>query len=110
MWGHLTEGSDGGPFVTWPTPMSRDWKGPQGRAYKGESMDLPGVVKHFPTPTATDLIKGGRVSPRPGAMGFSETLGGQLNADWVEALMGYPQNWTSLNDGETDPGRKESPE
>jgi hypothetical protein len=23
--------------------------------------------------------------------------GGQLNPDWVEALMGYPQGWTDIN-------------
>ena len=28
-----------------PTPQARDWKGPQGRAYKGESLDLPAVAK-----------------------------------------------------------------
>ena len=27
-----------------PTPQSRDWKGPQGRAYKGISHDLPSVA------------------------------------------------------------------
>ncbi len=29
----------------WPTATSRDWKGPQGRAYKGVSMDLPAMVQ-----------------------------------------------------------------
>jgi hypothetical protein len=99
----------------WPTPTSREWKGartPEGLAKTGRNPltnSLSDAIRHFPTPTATDSIKGGRVSPRPGAMGLSETLGGQLNAAWVEALMGYPPGWTSLDDGETDPGRKESP-
>jgi len=48
------------------------------------------------TPTATDAIKGGKVSPRPGAMGLSEQTGGQLNPTWVEWLMGWPRNWTNL--------------
>lgn len=55
----------------------------------------------YPTPTKTDAIKGGKVSPRPGAMGLSETLGGQLNPQWVEWLQGYPIGWTDLKDSET---------
>ncbi len=42
---------------SWPTPQSRDWKGPQGRAYKGISHDLPSRVM-WPTPAARDA-KGG---------------------------------------------------
>jgi len=49
-----------------PTPQARDWKGAQGRAYKGEAMDLPAVV------------------------------GGQLNPTWVGWLMGFPIGWTDL--------------
>lgn len=39
----------------WPTPMSRDWKGPQGRSYKDESFDLPALTQMagWPTPTPT---------------------------------------------------------
>ncbi len=48
------------------TPQARDWKGPQGRAYSGEAMDLPAQV------------------------------GGSLNPTWVEWLMGYPSGWTDL--------------
>jgi hypothetical protein len=54
------------------------------------------AVKLFPTIIATDAIKGGNVSPRPGAMGLSETMGGQLNPEWVEWLMGFPIGWTDL--------------
>ena len=42
---------------SWPTAQSRDWKGPQGRAYKGEAQDLPSVpltVGAWPTPTGQD--------------------------------------------------------
>lgn len=40
----------------WPTPMTRDWKGPQGRSYKGESLDLPALTQMagWPTPTTRD--------------------------------------------------------
>ena len=33
----------------WPTSQSRDWKGPQGRAYKGEAIDLPAAAQNWPT-------------------------------------------------------------
>ncbi len=56
----------------WPTLQSRDWKGPQGRSYKGESHDLPGKV------------------------------GGKLNPVWVEWLMGWPLGWTDLKPLEMD--------
>jgi len=55
----------------WPTPQSRDWKGPQGQSYKGIAHDLPGQI------------------------------GGQLNPTWVEWLMGFPGEWTDLNASET---------
>jgi len=52
---------------TWPTPTARDWKGPSGRALKGEAKDLPSEA------------------------------GGSLNPEWVEWLMGYPVGYTDLN-------------
>ena len=37
----------------WPTPISRDWKGPQGQSYAGKARDLPSAVL-WPTPAARD--------------------------------------------------------
>jgi hypothetical protein len=93
-----------GTAVHWPTPQARDWKGPSGRSLKGEENDLPNAVKYqtFPTPTATDAIKNGKVSPRPRAMGLSETTGGSLNPTWVEWLMGWPIGFTDLKPLEMD--------
>ena len=50
----------------WQTIQSRDWKGPQGRAYKGTAKDLPAQTEK----------------------GF-----GKLNPRWVETLMGLPIGW-----------------
>tara|TARA_S200002703_G_scaffold43173_1_gene37565 strand:- start:747 stop:1640 length:894 start_codon:yes stop_codon:yes gene_type:complete len=50
----------------WSTPQARDWKGAEGRAYKGQTKDLPAQTE------AT----------------------GKLNPRWVETLMGLPVGWT----------------
>jgi len=53
---------------SWSTPQARDWKGPEGRAYKGQTKDLPSQTE----------------------------AQGKLNPDWVEQLMGLPVGWTDL--------------
>lgn len=69
----------------WPTPMARDYKDSPNQTFRGErdSGKLP-VMVYQRTQTQ-----------------------GSLSADWVEALMGYPKGWTSLDDGEMEPGKKE---
>jgi len=63
------KGLDGGTKTQqkWMTHQARDWKGPSGRAYKGEAKDLPSQTQHT----------------------------GQLNPSWVEWLMNWPINWSS---------------
>lgn len=56
---------------TFPTPMSRDWKD-------------------------TGPTHGNRKSP-----GLGCVVGGRLNPDWVEWLMGWPIGWTGLKPSET---------
>lgn len=70
------KGLDGGTQTQqkWRTPQSRDWKGPCGRAYKGEAKDQPSQTQQA----------------------------GQLNPSWVEWLMGWPIEWTGLKPLETD--------
>ena len=93
----------------WPTPKSS----PSGPDYARISRPKSGgddlataVARRFPTPTATDAIKRGQISPRLGAMGLSETIGGQLNPMWVEWLMGWPVGWTDLKPLEMVGSRK----
>jgi len=75
MWGHLTGGSDGGQSVTWPTPRVSDTEG--------------GLVKNVEMENGSFSRKN-----KDGVRVYEE---GQLNADWVEWLMGYPTGWTNLD-------------
>jgi len=87
----------------WPTPQSRDWKGPPGagsQARKGRMSSLPAAVRIWPTPTARDRYSRGpseaeRNSP---SLNYVATGGdgGKLNPTWVEWLMGFPIGWTDL--------------
>ena len=49
---------------SWQTPNARDWKGMQGRAYKGESIDLPGEANmaSWPSPQAHDTTTRGNTA------------------------------------------------
>ena len=101
----------------WPTPTRRDYKGTnalEGLTRKdGKSrMDqLPNAVayKQWPTPCAGDYRspnlnpckEGQKIEPASGHALLAK-VGGQLNPNWVEWLMGWPIGWTDLNALETD--------
>ena len=60
---NLTAMAINGELSTWSTPQARDWKGAQGRAYKGEAKDLPAQTeKSWATPQASDHIEGARTA------------------------------------------------
>jgi len=51
----------------------------------------------WPTPTARDWRSGTGCQERPGhSPPLSQIVGGQLNPEWVEALMGFPIGWTDV--------------
>ena len=92
-----------------PTPQSRDYKGPSGRSMKGLEKDLPSVVEKFPTPIAGDWKGQVRSKGEPGMLSgiiekqqkqdsVKEQPTGRLNPTWVEWLMGFPLEWTELKD------------
>jgi hypothetical protein len=73
----------------------------------------------MPTPVASDhRNRGGPSNPaikRRQKIGksveLSMTVDGQLDPEWVGALMGFPRNWLVLpEDGSTEPGRKDTSE
>jgi len=84
----------------WPTPTVHGDYNRKG-ASKNSGDGLATAVKMYPTPAARDYRS-------PNSKPFSErgggtkgeqlpnAIGGQLNPDWVEWLMGWPVGWSSL--------------
>jgi hypothetical protein len=66
------------------------------------------IMGMLPTPMSADW-KGGK-TPRKGNSQLTETLGvsSQLNPLFVEEMMGYPLNWTSLKPNTVSIGLKDS--
>ena len=109
----------------YPTP-TQDSASERTKKYSQGGMPLPMAVKMFPTPTA-GCVEGGEQSSRvemtesggfilrkknkpentfgaklSDAMLYLEKkeqtkLGGKLNPNFVEFLMGYPMNWTKID-------------
>jgi len=100
---------DGGRGRTWPTPTTRDGMSGPGRSAKREGgNNLRTAVQvnrsTFASPAARDYRSGRGRSPNGHTPQLPEQIGGQLNPDWVELLMGLPRGWTRLpgdRDGRT---------
>ena len=96
-------------YEVWLARMQRKTDPKSNR--KTKPSDLGIAVKMWPTPTTRDHkggYQGGRV--RNGKVSMDtldvpvqhidnqQKTGGQLNPQWVEWLMGYPEGWTDLKD------------
>ena len=83
----------------WPTPVAQE--GGQGVNPTARGRKLHIEVLKWPTPQARDHkdtganVNWAKVKAKCKLAGAA---GGSLNPMWVEWLMGYPQNWTSLED------------
>lgn len=87
-----------GLIKSFPTPCATD-------ADKGGRGELLGFVRGtkgyrgplIPTPTKSDGDGGPGQGPKcQGGENLRTSVGGSLNADWVELLLGWPRGWTSL--------------
>lgn len=130
----ITNGKESG---YWPTPTKSDGHldGMMPNPLKGESVYLDKTNKwrkklkdgrsaslglarliRYPTPGKLNGLRGGGGSEHHPLkwMYPGHPEHGFLNPDWMEALMGWIPGWTSLKHlvghGETEHGRKESPE
>ena len=100
----------------WPTPMVADADG--GRTSKGAKRPneggLSSAVKLWSTPTVRDAESLAKASRGAGSLAKGNQLveplvvqvGGTLNPEWVEWLMGFPAGWTDLGDSETPSSHK----
>lgn len=59
----------------------------------------------WPTPTVACATGGQtcRGGDRKDELLLAGMVGGPLNADWVEALVGFPPGWTTLAEAEMSP-------
>ena len=118
----------------WPTPNASDWKGPGNQRGEGKARpecddDLPSRVirRLWPTPGARLGMQRGPQAKRyanpersndlDDAVAWNlkqlgiEGVSTQLNPAWVEALMGFPRDWTVIrghSPGGTTSGLPES--
>lgn len=92
----------------WPTPTGSDHKGcgptvirKDGKNRENDRLDyaVAGAAKQFATPQARDYRSGqkSRWENPDRSRNLNDQIGGQLNADWVEILMGYDIGWTDIN-------------
>jgi site-specific DNA-cytosine methylase len=99
--------------VMWATPTAFDWNtSVKSRTEQGSGTyrhNLKEAVLLWPTPGTSGLSNGTRNCETINKIFEDERIndeerrsmrsgnGGQLNADWVERLMGYPDSWTDID-------------
>lgn len=95
-----TSARDGSALL--PTPRAQDAKGvgPSNLKRKEPGLNTRAVYGLWPTPTARDWKSGcaSQATMERNSRPLSEKVGGSLNPTWVEWLMGFPSEWTALND------------
>ena len=91
-----------GVVKLFPTPTVRDYKDGSAESCKNVPVnDLLGRAVHtmFATPKAQNARANAQRHGK-GSQSLDVQVGGQLNPDWVEWLMGFPIGWTSLTSQE----------
>jgi hypothetical protein len=88
---------------TFPTPLQSDWKC---RGPNSKQQGLPELIKKFPTPNSRDWKDSGSTQGNQHSPNLGTVVGGHLNPDWVEWLMGWPIGWTDLKPLEMDKFRQ----
>jgi hypothetical protein len=88
----------------WATPTANDAKNSLTESQRGRGTLTANLVENmYPTPTTPrphdSENTAGKYMPGQKQKDLTYAVaqeGGQLNPDWVEALMGYPQGWTDI--------------
>jgi len=85
--------------MSWATPTVNDAKNSTLPPSQIGRASLVGDVMRMATPQARDFRTEQRSrweDPRR-SRNLNDQIGGQLNPDWVEGLMGWPMNWTCVD-------------
>ena len=86
-----------------PTPVHND-KDSRGAGCQQGGQPLTTVVRNWASPAHRDFRSGkGRQADNGHSPQLPEQVGGVLNPEWVELLMGYPKGWTAPMSGTTLP-------
>jgi hypothetical protein len=98
-----TSGDGLATFVAkWPTPTKSDGTGGPGCSGRMGGANLRTAVKTYPTPTRQDAKNNGSPSQQErNTKPLNAEVGGPLNPEWVEWLMGWPIGHTELASSET---------
>lgn len=83
----------------WPTPKANDAEKRGNFDLDNPRNGLAAAAKKYPTPCARDYRSPGRRLERTGGKQgevLPQVVGGQLNPEWTEWLMGWPIGWTAL--------------
>jgi hypothetical protein len=101
----LTGEIESGSLPNWSTQTvmdSADIQKPRKKnASGGQKPPLCQMVKRWPTPTTRDWKDTGantNYEAIAAKLRLAGVVGGSLNPQWVEWLMGYPIGWTDLKD------------
>ncbi len=91
------QGTGGKECSLWPTATTRDWKDGTAKSCQNVPVNclLGRAVHMWPTPREF-MYKDSTTDRNKGNLG--EVVGGQLNPDWVEWLMGLPTGWTDIGE------------
>lgn len=93
-WKEKITGEDGEPIL-WKTPIASDSANREFYHNSRGEPNLSGMVKMWPTPKAQNS-RGNGEKHGDGGPSLDVVVGGQLNPDWVEWLMGFPVGWTEV--------------
>lgn len=104
------------PTITRFDATCGDIKGKEFTGKTRHGMKLIQAAKLYPTPTAQMRKGPSHSKTRQGGPNLQTAISdidgpGQLNSEWVEAMMGFPPGWTELEeDGQMEPGSLASKE